>query len=125
MAAQLWGGLLTSTHLLSPVPGAASAIPARRTPLCSCREGLLHLSSEGFLGPTSLAFATAGGEAMAASVASIARFFAPAHGNLLVILGKWRPPSGNIGRGSVNDGCAGYFWCYRQNKKLGLRSPTR
>ena len=76
-------------------------------------EGPLCSSYVGFFGSMLLDSATAGGKAMVAYASHAARFFAPARGNLLVILRKWKAPSGNTVQGAANDSCARYLRCYR------------
>ena len=55
-------------------------------------EGPLCSSYVGFFGSMLLDSATSGGKAMVAYASHAARFFAPARGNLLVILRKWKAP---------------------------------
>ena len=50
---------------------------------------------------------------MAVSASHAVRFFAPARGNLLVILRKWQAPSGNTVQGAANNSCYRYLRCYR------------
>ena len=61
---------------------------------------------------------------MDGSADRIMHIFSPNRGNLLVILGKWRPPPRNTGRGTSNNRCNGDLWNYSLNKN-GYQSPNK
>ena len=124
MAAQLCRDLTVSTPTPAPMTGTTAAKPTLWMPLNPRLDRPLRPPSRGFLAPTPLAFGSAGGNVMAAAVAHAGFLFAPARGNLINILIKWRPPPGNTRRGAVNDVCARNLRRYLQ-KKPGPEGPNK